>query len=241
MRRVAQRGPWIAILAVLAGCGGDEVGGNPSLTIDDPLYNEYTETTAEWITPEWYTCETEESACGLPCPEDDLWVAINETDFRESHTCSACMHVVGPLGEVTVEVIENCGGACVDGEIELSREAFELIGDLDEGQAEVSWILVPCARAGPIRFSYEDDSDEWWTGVQIRNPVLPAATLSILYSEADGWVDLEMDGWNHFPVSGELGEGPFDFRVTAIDGQTLLEEEIPYAPGGEVDGHGQFE
>ena len=49
-----------------------------------------------------------------------------------------------------------------------------------------------------------------------------------------------MDGWNHFPVSDDLGSGPFDFLVTAIDGQELLEEGVPYEPGGVVQGSGQF-
>jgi hypothetical protein len=94
---------------------------DPGFSIDDPLFNQSTTTVAEWITPEWYTCETEQSACGLPCPLNDLWVAINPKDFRGSAVCSSCMSVDGPKGTVVVEVIENCGGACDAGEIELSR------------------------------------------------------------------------------------------------------------------------
>ncbi|MBI5532333.1 MAG: hypothetical protein HY898_06445 [Deltaproteobacteria bacterium] len=215
-------------------------GGSSPLTINDPLYTTATSTVAEWITPDAYTCKTEESACGLPCPADGLWVAINSTDFRKSATCSACMEVTGPLGTVTVEVIENCAGACKDGEIELSREAFEKIGNAADGHAPVTWKLVPCHRTGPIAFSYEKDSDEWWAGIQVRNPALPVNALSIRYSATVGWVPLSLDGWDHFPVSADLGSGPFDFRVTAIDGQELLEEGIAYVPGGVVQGKGQF-
>ena len=235
-----------------AACRGDSASNDASesgprrgnsgepLTINDPLFIEATDTVAEWITPEWYTCETEESACGLPCPEDDLWVAINPTDFRNSAVCSACMAVEGPLGEVVVEVIENCAGACADGEIELSRTAFETIADLDEGRADVSWKLVPCEREGPIAFAFETDSDEWWAGIQVRNPALPVSGLAIRIGGGE-WTALEMDGWNHFPVSADLGGGPFDFRVTAIDGQELLEEDVAYRPGEVVQGSAQFE
>lgn len=217
-----------------------DADGDP-ITIDDPLFTEFTETVAEWITPEWYTCEQEQSACGLPCSDGDLWVAINERDFRDSRLCSSCMYVEGPLGEITVELIENCGGACVDGEIELSRSAFEAIADLEEGRADVRWKLVPCERSGPISFSYEPDSHEWWAGIQVRNPALPVASLSIRYTGEDGWIELERDGWNHFPISADLGDGPFDFIVTAIDGQELREKGIPYVPGSTFEGTGQFE
>jgi len=242
-------------LALALGCGddggagaangggsGDGTGGESSaLTIDDPLFTTSSDTVAEYITPEYYVCETEESACGLPCPDDSLWVAINSTDFRDSKTCSACMEVTGPLGTVTVEVVENCGGACVDGEIELSRAAFELIGEAAEGHVDVSWQLVPCQRTGPIAFAYEPDSDEWFAGIQIRNPALPVAEIDIRFSDEAGWVTLQMDGWNHFPISDDLGSGPFDFRVRAIDGQELVEEGIEYVPGEVVQGTGQFE
>lgn len=225
------------------GAGGDGSGGTGShqgSPLDDPLFTTVTATVSEWITPEWYACATEESACALPCPSDDLWVAINQTDFRQSASCGACMLVSSPRGEVTVEVIENCAGACVDGEIELSRTAFERIGDPDEGHADVTWQLVPCVRTSPIEFSYEADSDEWWAGIQVRNTTLPVASLWIDLPE-QGWTELERDGWNHFPVSANLGSGPFDFRIVAIDGQELLETDVEYVPGGVVTGKSQFE
>jgi hypothetical protein len=72
-------------------------------------------------------------------------------------------------------------------------------------------------------------------------PALPVAELDIRFSDEVGWVTLQMDGWNHFPISDDLGSGPFDFRVRAIDGQELVEEGVEYAPGGVVEGTGQFE
>ncbi len=221
--------------------GTPEAGGaGGSLSIDDPLFAEATPTTAEWITDEYYTCRDEQSACALPCSPDDLWVAINPKDFRASATCGACMEVTGPEGSVEVEVIENCAGACADGEIELSPTAFERVGVLQEGRVEVSWKLVACHWQAPIAFAYEAESDEWWAGIQVRNVNLPVAGLSIRLPE-EGWTDLKRDGWNHFPVSASLGNGPFDFRVRAIDGQELLETGIAYRPGEVVTGKGQFE
>lgn len=211
-----------------------------TLSIDDPLYAAPTQTTAEWVTDDAYTCRNERSACALPCSSSDLWVAINEGDFRGSATCGACMQVSSPKGLVVVEVIENCAGACAAGEIELSQGAFERIGELAEGRAPVSWQLVPCDRQGPIAFAYEADSDEWWAGIQVRNSRLPIAGLSIRVSD-DGWIAMTRDGWNHFPISADLGAGPFDFRVTAIDGQELVESSIPFVPGGVVAGQGQFQ
>ena len=115
-------------------------GPQEPLTIDDPLFSETTHTVAEWITPEWYPCETEESACGLPCPEDDLWVAVSPADFRNSAVCSACMAVEGPLGEVVVELIESCADACADGPgvliVEAIAQACALLASRDLGEEQ---------------------------------------------------------------------------------------------------------
>jgi hypothetical protein len=51
---------------------------------------------------------------------------------------------------------------------------------------------------------------------------------------------MEMDGWNHFPISAHLEDGPFDFIVTAIDGQEIREERVAYRPGDTVQGTNQF-
>jgi len=87
----------------------------------------------------------------------------------------------------------------------------------------------------------EPDSNQWWAGIQIRNPALPVASVAIRVLAGADFVELERDGWDHFPISAYLGQGPFDFIVTAIDGQQLLEENIAYASGGVVEGSGQFE
>jgi expansin len=223
------------------GLAPDDGGRDVGLAPDDHLFAVSTSTTAEWITDDYYECRNERSACALPCSPLDLWVAINEIDFRESATCGACMQVVGPKGKVTVEVIENCGGACADGEIELSQAAFRAIADLEEGHAEVAWQLVRCQQAGPMSFSYEPDSDDEWAAIQVRNTTLPVASLAIRVPSEQAFRELQRDGWNHFPVSAKLGAGPFDFRVTAIDGQEVTEEGVAYVPGGVVEGQRQFQ
>ena len=66
------------------------------------------------------------------------------------------------------------------------------------------------------------------------------SALALQYPDGS-WQDLERQAHDHFEATGEIGPGPFNLRVRSIDGQELLEEEIPLVPGGVVEGTGQFE
>lgn len=202
-------------------------------------FGDVTRTTAEYITPD-AACGTHEVACMLPCPADDLYVAINQWDYQNSQACGACMEVTGPNGTVVVTVIENCAGACAPGEIELSETAFAQIADVSEGHAEVEWRLVRCDLSGPIAFHFEPESSEWWVSIQVRNHVMPVASLEL--ERPDGsWTGLERRAHNYFDTNDDPGTGPYTLRVTSIDDQQLIESNIPLRPGEEVAGTGQFE
>jgi len=194
-------------------------------------------TMAEYIT---IPCAEEVQACLLPCPGDDLYVAINERDYAGSEACGACMEVTGPRGTVTVLVTQNCGGACADGEIELSETAFGRIADVAEGQADVTWKLVSCDVTGPLAFHFEPESTEWWVSIQVRNHAVPVRSLEL--RRADGsWRDLPRRMHDYFEADGTPGPGPYALRVTSIDGQQLVEEGLPLRPGALVQGTRQFE
>jgi expansin (peptidoglycan-binding protein) len=244
MRDVHQATLLSGLLLLFAGCdsskGGDGDGGGGGDGGGKPArpFGEVTQTTAEYITPD-AACETHDVACLLPCPADDLYVAINPTDYAGSEACGACMEVTGPLGTVTVSVIENCAGACVDGEIELSEAAFAQIADVSEGHAEVSWRLVSCSLSGPVAFHFEPESSEWWASIQVRNHVMPVRSVAVQTGDG-GWLELTRRAHNYFD-SNEAGPGPYTLRVRSIDDQELIEPGIPLSPGALVQGQGQFE
>jgi expansin (peptidoglycan-binding protein) len=219
--------------AVAAACGSD---GDPVRPGGRPLGEEVA-TVAEYIT---VACADEPSACSLPCPPDDLYVAITPWDYAGSEGCGACMEVTGPRGAVTVRVTQNCAGACAPDEIELSETAFGRIADTAEGRAAVTWKLVSCGVSGPIAFHFEPESTEWWVSVQVRNHAVPIASVELRLPDG-GWRDLPRLAHNYFEADGHPGPGPFAFRVTAVDGQSLVEEGIPLRPGGLVGGTGQFD
>ncbi|MEV7089042.1 RlpA-like double-psi beta-barrel domain-containing protein [Streptomyces sp. NPDC093085] len=93
----------------------------------------------------WYN--TGLGACGWYNNDSELVVAIS-TDLYGSYPnpnnspqCGRQLRVNGPLGSVTVTVVDKCM-SCATNDVDLSPAAFSRIGDLNAGRINVSWDWV---------------------------------------------------------------------------------------------------
>lgn len=177
--------------------------------------------------------------CGFLATPDDLMVAaMNHTDYDGSAACGACIHATGPSGEVTVRIVDRCP-ECPEGDVDFSPSAFEHIAELHLGRVPIQWRYVPCDVTGPIRYHFQDGSNEWWTSVQVRNHRHRIARFEFR-DDSGSWVEVPREEWNFFIWSSGMGPGPYRFRVTDVHGHTLTDSGIEHMEGGEVEGASQF-
>lgn len=93
----------------------------------------------------WYN--TGLGACGWSSNDSQLVVAVsqavygNQPNPNNSPVCGKQLRVNGPLGSVTVTVVDKCWG-CATNDIDLSPAAFRAIGDPNVGRVTVSWNWV---------------------------------------------------------------------------------------------------
>lgn len=179
-------------------------------------------------------------ACGFdPTPGDLDVVALDTRQYQGGAWCGACVRVDGPKGSVTVRVVDECPTCDSAKHLDLSRSAFAKIADPAKGRVDVKWQFVSCPVAGPIAFKFKEGSNEWWTAVQVRNHAYPLKSLEA--KVAGAWQPLERVEYGYFVAAKGLGRGPYDFRVTSLDGQVLEESGIAFAEGAVVSGRKQFE
>ncbi len=154
-------------------------------------------------------------------PQDLMVAAINAEQWQESAWCGACVDVVGPSGQVRVRIVDLCP-KCKTGHLDLSPQAFEQVAELSLGRVEISWQMVECDVSGPVSYRYKDGVNQWWTAVQVLHHRLPVETME--YSK-DGSVFLPMTrmDYNYFLTEDGFGEGETTVRITAIDGQQLID------------------
>jgi len=165
--------------------------------------------------------------------------AMNAPDYANSGVCGACAHLVGPNGEVTVQIVDLCP-ECKSGDIDLSPDAFEALAPLPEGRIAISWQFVPCGVTGPIVYHFKEGSNQWWTAVQIRNHENAIATFE--WRSDDGvWHEVARVDDNYFVEASGMGPGPFTVRVTDVYGNVIEDSGIPFVEAGDSAGKGQFQ
>jgi expansin len=164
---------------------------------------------------------------------------MNAEEYHNAAVCGAYVMAAGPKGAVTVRIVDLCP-ECRAGHLDLSREAFGLIGDLPEGRIPITWQIVSPPLPGPIVYHFKDGSNQWWTAVQVRNHRNPVARLE--YRRPDGsWADVSRTDYNYFVQTNPgMGVGPYTFRVTDWYGNVLIDSGIPPMENGSANGSGQF-
>ncbi len=170
-------------------------------------------------------------ACGFdPSPDDLLVAAINDPDYDGSAPCGACAQIDGPDGSVTVRIVDRCPG-CAAGDLDLSREAFEVIAPLAAGRVPITWRFVACDVTGPLRYHFKDGSNPFWTAIQLRNHRHAIARLEA--KVGDTYQPIAREDYNYFVAASGLGDGPLALRVTDTHGYVV--EDVAIAPGDDVD------
>lgn len=187
----------------------------------------------------YYTWANGGGNCMFDPTANDLMVAaLNPVDYAGSMACGSCISIMGPRGEVTVRVVDQCGD-CPQGNVDLSPQAFDRIADRAQGRVAITWRYVPCPVQGTIVYHFKDGSNQWWTAVQIRNHRNPVVRLEYRTQQGVFRTVNRME-YNYFVEPNGMGPGPYTFRVTDVFGNVLVDEGIPHTPDGSIAGAGQF-
>lgn len=162
--------------------------------------------------------------CSFPKSGSRLVAAAAPADYAEAARCGSCVVVVGPDDdEILVQIVDRCP-ACKPGDLDLSREAFELLAPRAKGRIPIRWLPVPCEVDGPLAYHFKDGSNPQWAAIQIRNHRYPIASLDVR-DDRGTYRALERADYNFF-VGKALGAGPYTLRVTDARGQTHVETGV---------------
>lgn len=182
--------------------------------------------------------------CGIFVDEGDFYhCAMNHEQYDGSMTCGACVHVIGPIGEIDLKIVDRCP-ECKHGDIDLSTEAFVRIAKLEDGRVPIKWCYIPCRQSGGIRVKYEPGMSQFYFKMAIYDHLYAIDMLE--YQKNDGsWVEIERKDYNYFVENAGIDEdkskiGPYTFRITANTGETLIIKDVEYVEGGEVETGVQF-
>jgi expansin (peptidoglycan-binding protein) len=185
----------------------------------------------------WYDA-TGEGNCGYDASPNDMDVAaMDMPEFANSAMCGACAEVDGPQGTVRVRIVDICP-ECPAGHLDLSKQAFAKISPVDTGRVQTQWRLVSCVVSGPVKYRIKEGSNPDWAAIQVRNHRLPIAKFE--WMRNGSWVEVKRESYNYFVENSGMGPGPVKVRITATDGQTLV-DTLPEIKSEQIyDGAAQF-
>ncbi|GAB3162344.1 hypothetical protein GCM10027059_14860 [Myceligenerans halotolerans] len=153
-------------------------------------------------------------------PSDDMMIAaMNTTDYETSQACGAYVLVRAENGaSVTVRITNECPLPCAPGQIDLSKQAFAKLAELQVGEIPITWSLLSPGTSDTISIRYKDGSSQWWCGIQVIGHRNPVAKLEV--AVGGGWRSLPRTEYNYFLAEDGSGCGS-DIRITDIYGERL--------------------
>jgi expansin len=220
----------ILVICLLFGCGGGDDGNVPGGSCGDAPVEAMGEGT-------YYDADGTGNCSFDATPNDLLVAAMNAADYNTAAWCGACVEVTGPMGKVTVRVVDQCPG-CAQGDLDLSPEAFGMIAPLSAGRVAITWHEVACNVSGPIAYHFKDGANAYWTAIQIRNHRYPIASVEAM--GATGWQELPRLSYNYFVEDAGLGPGPYALRVTDTHGHVVEDTAIALGDNVSRTGADQF-
>ena len=217
-----------------AGDGADDGPGSPDAALPAPC-----ESAAEHTGEGTYYDADGSGNCSFdPSPGDLRVAAMNQADYGDSAACGACAAIDGPLGSVTVRIVDRCP-ECAPGDVDLSAEAFALIADPVAGRVPITWRYAPCDVSGPVRYRFKEGSNPYWTAIQVRNHRHAIASLEARPAGGE-WRALPRETYNYFIAESGLGGDPIDLRVTDVAGGVIEDHGVRPGDAVEVAGSSQL-
>jgi expansin (peptidoglycan-binding protein) len=137
-----------------------------------------------------------------------------------------------------VRIVDLCPG-CEAGHLDLSMQAFAKIADVAAGRVPISWQVVPCDVQGNVEYRYKEGSSQYWAAIQVRNHRLPIASLEL--QQGGAWQTIPRSSYNYFVAASGVGSGALTVRITAVDGQQLVDTLPPAQSALLTTGAAQFQ
>jgi expansin (peptidoglycan-binding protein) len=166
--------------------------------------------------------------CSFDKVSAPLVVALGPGEYRAGASCGSYLDVSGPKGSVRVKVTDQCP-ECAAGHIDLSREAFERIGNPVDGIIPITYQTVrDPAVPGPVTVRVKEGSSQYWLAVRIDNH--GNALTSVELQSGGGSQKLTHTDFNYWIDENGAGSGPFTLRLTDSTGRQVTVPGVKLSP-----------
>lgn len=131
--------------------------------------------------------------------------ALSSAFWNGSAQCGACISATGPLGSVTVMVVDECPGGCNSNDLDLLQSAFTDIGTESAGIIDITWEYVACPITTPVELKNKEGVSANWFSMQARNANQAVSSLETSSDGGSTWEATTRQDYNYFENSSGVG------------------------------------
>jgi len=179
----------------------------------------------------FYVASSEVACSYRSLPRDGRYVSVSGADYAGAAACGSYLDVSGPTGRtVRVEVVDRCV-TCAPGGIDMSKQAFAAIADLNTGDVPVRYLTVrDPEQAGTLDFEVKPGSSAQWLALLVAGNGNPLRRVELRSGPGRPWRGMDHGVDNYWTISG-AGGGPFAVRVTDVFGHRSPAATVDFVPG----------
>ena len=183
----------------------------------------------------------EEWHCYEVPPQGYYIAAVNISDYNKGLMCGAYLEVTNWLNTIKVLVVDSMGKD--KDYIDLEEKAFQKITRLSRGIIGTTWRIIPLEFTDPndnkIKYHFGSDSTEYYISLQLRNHLYPVKKLEYFDKKTEKYIELKRRTDGIFTKVNPRQKS-FNFRITSIYNQVIIDKDIKLTPGKTVVGNTQF-
>lgn len=153
--------------------------------------------------------------------------ALNSIDYDNAQACGGYIEVFGEKGSVVLQVVDRCP-ECKEGDVDMTREAFEKIDDPIKGRVPITWKSVESPKEEHILIKFKEGSSEFHTEIQFSQLKYPIKSLE--YFENDSWIPMERKLYNFF-VEPKGIKSPMKLRASSVNEEDIVFENVSLLVG----------
>jgi expansin (peptidoglycan-binding protein) len=155
-----------------------------------------------------------------------LWGGIPDV----AQYCDACIYVKTPRGDEAILRVVTYGDTTRNS-IDVSPAAFDALYGDAESRRPMTWQLAKCPDRPKVLYQFQTGSNDDYTSLWVRQARVPITKVEVKSANHPAYVALVRGDDGTLTDAAGFGKGPFSLRVTALDGQELV-DSFAYPSGG---------
>ncbi|PBP27404.1 carbohydrate-binding module family 63 protein [Diplocarpon rosae] len=161
-------------------------------------------------------------------------------NWENSANCGRCVSVTGPNGKaITAQVVDECPN-CGTNHLDLFPDAFAALADPSAGVIPIDWQYVDCPITTPLELHNKEGVSAHWFSLQVVNQNKGVTKLEVSTDGGNTWTLTDRQKYNFFENPSGFGTTSVSVRVTSVDGDTVVVDNVEVAPGVSVTAPSNF-